>query len=76
MKLIKIILAIVLLAAIIYWLWTGNNEFLPYVMLTVAVSMLLNTYEEFSKSWKSLDGYFALAGLIIFGSYGIALLFT
>ncbi|WP_154718708.1 hypothetical protein [Planococcus salinarum] len=32
MKKIKIFLIIILLAAVIYWLWTGSDRFLPYVM--------------------------------------------
>lgn len=32
MKKIKIFLIIILLAAVIYWLWTGSDRFLPYVL--------------------------------------------
>lgn len=73
MKAVKIFLAVLVLAAVIFWLWTGNNALLPYVMLIAAIAMLLNMYEAFSKSWKSLDGFLSLAGFIIFGSYGVAL---
>ncbi|MCM3609894.1 hypothetical protein M4S82_01440 [Planococcus sp. MERTA32b] len=74
MKAIRIIFIIILLAGVIYWLWTGSERFLPYVMLTASVSAFLTTYEEFSKSWKSVDGYLALVTSLIFGAYGISLL--
>lgn len=40
MRTIRIIFIILLLVAVIYWLWTGDTQFLPYVMLTVSASML------------------------------------
>lgn len=75
MKFIKINLAIVVLAGAIHYFWSGNNQFLPYALLAVAFSMLLTMYEEFSRNRKSWNGFFALTGFLIFGSYGIALLF-
>lgn len=75
MKFIKVIIAILVLGAVFYWLWTGNNELLPYVMLAAAASML-STVEEFSRGRKSLGGYLFFAGFLTFGSYGIALLFS
>lgn len=38
MKLIKIVLAIIVLMAAIYWFWSRNDQFLPYFLLTAAVS--------------------------------------
>lgn len=76
MKTIRIILIIILLAGVIYWLWTGSERFLPYVMLaaSASASAFLTTWEEFAKSWKSVDGYLALVTSLIFGAYGISLL--
>ncbi|WP_341201307.1 hypothetical protein [Planomicrobium okeanokoites] len=74
MKTIRIILIIILMAGVIYWLWTGSERFLPYVMLAASVSAFLTTWEEFAKSWKSVDGYLALVTSLIFGAYGISLL--
>ena len=31
-QLLRIILVVLMLAAVIYWLWTGNKDYLPYVM--------------------------------------------
>ncbi|PKH12222.1 hypothetical protein [Planomicrobium sp. MB-3u-38] len=74
MKTIRIILIIILLAGVIYWLWTGSERFLPYVMLAASALAFLTTWEEFAKSWKSVDGYLALVTSLIFGAYGISLL--
>lgn len=74
MRTIRIIFIILLLVAVIYWLLTGDTQFLPYVMLIAAVSAFLTTYEELSKSWKGVDGYLALVTSLIFGIYGISLL--
>lgn len=74
MRTLRIIFLILILVAVIYWLWTGSERFLPYVMLTASASAFLTTYEELSKSWKSVDGYLALATSLIFGIYGISLL--
>jgi hypothetical protein len=46
MKTIRIILIIILLAGVIYWLWTGSERFLPYVMLAASASAFLTTWEE------------------------------
>lgn len=74
MKTIRIILIIILLAGVIYWLWTGSERFLPYVMLAASASGFVTTYEELSTSLKSVDGYLALVTSLIFGVYGISLL--
>ncbi|QHJ70042.1 hypothetical protein [Planococcus halotolerans] len=44
MRAIRIIFLILILVAVIYWLWTGDTQFLPYVMLTVSTSMLFTPF--------------------------------
>lgn len=73
MKVLHISLVILVLAATVYWLFTGNAQFLPFVMLITAAMMLLMAYEQFSNSRKSIGAYLAVAGFILFAAYGISL---
>ncbi|WP_158593237.1 hypothetical protein [Planomicrobium sp. Y74] len=42
MRTIRIIFLILILVAVIYWLWTGDTQFLPYVIQSVTASMLFS----------------------------------
>lgn len=66
-KIIRIILAIIVLALAVYSLITKNFELMPYMMFFLGASMLLTGLVDFQKDRKALGGYISIiAAIFIF----------
>ncbi|MCM3677400.1 DUF3953 domain-containing protein [Peribacillus simplex] len=67
MKIVRIILAIIVLALSAYLLITENFEFMPYLMLISGAIMLVRGLAELQKDRKGFGGYmFIIVSLFVF----------
>ncbi|GAB6257037.1 MULTISPECIES: DUF3953 domain-containing protein [Bacillaceae] len=66
MKIVKIILAIIVVALYAYQLITGSVELMPYSMLFLAVIMLITGLEEPQKDRKGGSLRYVVVSLFLF----------
>jgi hypothetical protein len=66
LKIVKIILAIIVVALYAYQLITGSVELMPYSMLFLAVIMLITGLEELQKDRKGGSLRYVVVSLFLF----------